>query len=140
MKGVLRKSMNSKDGMEKKVEQHQVPLRRPGSGSKPMGFQRTVGRSATDDILHSKKEDMRSGDKMKRFVIGKERNDGEQNQDIREVSPAVNHVIKIQRIHRIKYGPGKSMDSSPQVESIILSPNQPYKSSARSSRDGLQAP
>lgn len=56
-------------------------------------------------------------------MLNKERSDSEQNQDIREVSPGINHVIKIQKIHRIKHTQGKSLDGSPQVESIILSPN-----------------
>lgn len=66
---------------------------------------------------------MKQSDKLRRYMLNKERSDSEQNQDIREVSPGINHVIKIQKIHRIKHTQGKSLDGSPQVESIILSPN-----------------
>ena len=141
MNGAARKVLNEpRDGFEKKVGQNGGEILGQGGGGRPVGFQRAAGRPAAEGIQHSKKEDVRSGDKLKRLIIGKERNDGGQNQDIREVSPGVDHVIKIQKIHRIKHPQGKSMDSSPQIESIILSPNQPYKSSAGSSRGAAQLP
>lgn len=90
--------------------------------------------TAQDGIRHSKKEDLKATDKLKRYIVSKERLDTEQNQDIMDVAQGQQHVIKIRRIHRIKHAQGKSADSTPQVESIMLSPNLPYRNSARSSK------
>ena len=39
-----------------------------------------------DTIHHSKKEDLKATEKLKMFAVSRERSDGEQNQDIMDVS------------------------------------------------------